>query len=144
MLQLYTTAIQRAPVYVRVHSASSVLSFHIERVEFNLVQSKNLWWCINHVSWNVGSLFKLLGIAEIRVYWLLIDSPRLWKTLVKPGLELGIWNGGCQSLVNAQNLEGWNATLWSKIAKISECQTLLSENSTGVRHSSPVDLITCY
>ena len=37
MLQLYTTAIQRAPVYVRVHSASSVLSFHIERVEFNLV-----------------------------------------------------------------------------------------------------------
>ena len=57
---------------------------------------------------------------------------RRYSTLLS-GLELEIWNSRCQSLVNPQT-SGCNATLCSKNAKISGCQTLLSKTSAGVRH----------
>ena len=62
--------------------------------------------------------------SEFTNYWLtvLVFGKHWWSQGLSREFE---------TVVNAQNLEGWNATLWSKIAKISECQTLLSENSAG-------------
>ena len=135
------SALKRTPVQDFNSSSCSTtwLEPHIKKLETYIAlfiflvicRMCSAQWCKAKKNQNLPEVW-----CSQLLFWVDLCTMPIWFhkfKLENSRLELGIWNSGCQSLVNPQNprVQQCNTTLCSKIAKISGCQTLLSKNSAG-------------